>query len=31
MLVRTHREQKPLAIHCVPDHTRILVGFKPVE
>lgn len=23
------REQKLLAIHCMPDHTYILIGFKP--
>ena len=23
------REQKPLAVHCMPDHTHILIGLKP--
>jgi putative transposase len=23
------REQKLLAVHCMPDHTHLLVGFKP--
>src|SRR5437762_1690938 len=25
----TEREQKLLAIHCMPDHTHILIGLKP--
>ncbi len=25
----TRQEQKLLAIHCMPDHTHILVGLKP--
>lgn len=25
----TNREQKLLAIHCMPDHTHILTGLKP--
>ncbi|MEO6229246.1 MAG: IS200/IS605 family transposase [Ferruginibacter sp.] len=25
-----HRKSKMLAIHCMPDHTYIFVGFKPV-
>src|SRR5689334_9568006 len=24
-----HRLQKPLAIHCMPDHAHIFVGYKP--
>ena len=24
-----NRHQKPLALHCMPDHTHILVGLKP--
>ena len=27
----TRRGQKLLAINCMPDHTHILVGFKPDE
>ena len=23
------REQKLLAVHCMPDHTHILIGLKP--
>ena len=23
------RDQKPLAVHCMPDHTHLLVGLKP--
>jgi len=23
------RGQKPLAVHCMPDHTHLLVGLKP--
>lgn len=23
------QKQKPLAIHCMPDHTHILIGLKP--
>jgi REP element-mobilizing transposase RayT len=25
----TEREQKPLAVHCMPDHTHILIGLRP--
>ena len=25
-----HRKSKMLAVHCMPDHTHIFVGFKPV-
>ena len=25
----TRQEQKLLAIHCMPDHTHILIGLKP--
>src|SRR5437762_7299201 len=25
----TEREQKLIAIHCMPDHTHILIGLKP--
>jgi putative transposase len=25
-----NRKAKMLAIHCMPDHTHIFVGFKPV-
>jgi putative transposase len=25
-----NREQKLLAINCMPDHTHLLIGFKPV-
>jgi REP element-mobilizing transposase RayT len=25
----THQGQKLLAIHCMPDHTHILIGMKP--
>jgi putative transposase len=25
------REQKLLAIHCMPDHTHILIGLKPSQ
>lgn len=25
----TNREQKLLAIHCMPDHVHILIGLKP--
>jgi REP element-mobilizing transposase RayT len=25
----TNREQKLLAIHCMPDHAHILIGLKP--
>jgi REP element-mobilizing transposase RayT len=25
----THHNQKLLAIHCMPDHTHILIGLKP--
>jgi putative transposase len=25
----TEREQKLLAIHCMPDHTHILIGLRP--
>ena len=24
-----HREQKLLAVHCMPDHTHMLIGLKP--
>jgi REP element-mobilizing transposase RayT len=24
-----HRKAKMLAIHCMPDHTQLFVGFKP--
>ncbi|HEY3403992.1 MAG TPA: IS200/IS605 family transposase [Ohtaekwangia sp.] len=24
------RNAKPLAIHCMPDHTHLFVGFRPV-
>ncbi len=26
----THRNSKLLAVHCMPDHTHLFVGFKPV-
>ena len=26
----THRKAKMLAIHCMPDHTHMFVGFRPV-
>jgi REP-associated tyrosine transposase len=25
----THKGQKLIAIHCMPDHTHILLGLKP--
>jgi putative transposase len=25
----TRRKSKPLAIHCMPDHAHIFVGYKP--
>ena len=25
----TERAQKLLAVHCMPDHTHVLVGLKP--
>jgi REP element-mobilizing transposase RayT len=25
----TEREQKLLAVHCMPDHTHILIGLRP--
>ena len=25
----THQGQKLIAIHCMPDHTHVLVGLKP--
>jgi putative transposase len=25
-----HRKAKMLAVHCMPDHAHIFVGFKPV-
>jgi REP element-mobilizing transposase RayT len=25
----TERDQKVLALHCMPDHTHILVGLRP--
>ncbi len=25
-----HRKSKMLAVHCMPDHAHIFVGFKPV-
>ncbi|TAF66447.1 MAG: IS200/IS605 family transposase [Cytophagales bacterium] len=25
------RENKPLAIYCMPDHTHLLVGLKPTQ
>jgi putative transposase len=25
----THRQSKSLAIHCMPDHTHIFVGYRP--
>jgi putative transposase len=25
----TQRQQKLLAVHCMPDHTHILIGLKP--
>jgi putative transposase len=24
-----HRGSKPLAIHCMPDHAHIFIGYKP--
>ena len=27
--VVTERKQKLLAVHCMPDHTHMLVGLKP--
>lgn len=27
----TRQEQKLLAIHCLPDHTHILIGLKPSQ
>jgi putative transposase len=27
--VVTEREQKLLAVHCMPDHTHILIGLRP--
>ena len=29
-LVKT-RGSKPLAIHCMPDHAHIFVGYKPIK
>ena len=26
----THRKSKMLAVNCMPDHTHLFVGFKPV-
>ncbi len=26
----THRKSKLLAVHCMPDHAHLFVGFKPV-
>jgi putative transposase len=26
----TNRKSKMLAVHCMPDHTHLFVGFKPV-
>jgi putative transposase len=26
----THRKSKMLAVHCMPDHAHLFVGFKPV-
>ena len=27
--VTTERGQKPLGVHCMPDHTHMLIGLKP--
>jgi putative transposase len=27
----TRRKQKLIAINCMPDHTHVLIGFKPDE